>query len=186
MESVNTKTVQCLVIETDGTITPNRIVFDLPSTQHFCDSYTMYMRHNVIENMRTKCSCIHMVRNVAKAIIPAESYYHAFYESDTESPNIKFNRIASHIINNLYNNDTEYNKSTTNFKCYGNCYIIHLDCFYNLYDVGTDTFINLYNKVHTHNGTKERDYFYRLFKKPGNKKCYLHSDIIDKNNCITM
>ena len=191
METINTKTVQCLVIGIDGTITTNHIVFDLPSKQYFSDSYAMYMRHNVIENMKTKCNCIHIVRNVAKAILPAESYYHAFFESDTELPNTessntKFNKIATHIINNLYNNDTAYNKSTTNFKCFGNCYIIHFDSFYNLYDVGTDTFINLYNKVHTYDGTKERDYSNRLFKKPGNKKCYLHSDSTGKNACVTM
>ncbi|XWV24535.1 putative ORFan [Tupanvirus deep ocean] len=188
MQVIDTKTVNCLLISPDGRFENFRLAFDLHVDQKLIKLENEDPKKIIINNMKTKCGCQYYIANIAKAILPAETFYYAFFEDACELNGKKFNKIGTHMINNLYNSDSQYNKSTSNFKCYGNCYILHIDQDFNLHDVGATTFINLYNKVHTSKGVDERYHTERLYTKPNKKKIYNYNDYLKskKGKCITM
>lgn len=188
MEVINNRTVECLSISPDNVLEQIRFTFDLTIDQKLFQYHNDINMATVAENMKIKCGCYHHVQNVAKALFPDQSFYFAFFESNSETSGKKFNKIASHIVNNVYNSDVEQEKNQSKIKCYGNCYILHIDQDFKIYDVGLNMFVNLYNKIHTSNGIEERNFMNRLFKKTESKTCYLYDDYkknkMDK--CIVM
>lgn len=186
METLNTNTITCLKIDPSNRISINRIVIDLPANKNYNKLGYEDRRAIVYNNMSEKCGSGNIVKNVAKAIFPDESYYHAFFEAITDSSGKKLNKVATRLISNIYNTDNINKISAVNVKCYGNCYILHADSYFNLYDVGADTFINQYNKVYTLSGTMHRTYANRVFKNPGENKCYIYNENANKSTCLIM
>jgi hypothetical protein len=182
MQEIKNKMVNLAIITPENKITTFSLCFDLTIDQKLIKIHEHMIFNTILENMKLKCDCKFYVRNVAKAVFPEESYYDVFFEDNTDKNSKSFNKIGTHIINNIYDSDTNYNKRSSSDKCFGNCYILHTDQYYNMYDVGSDTFINLYNKVHTITGIVERDYFNRVFKEPNSTKCYLYVDYSKKKH----
>ena len=162
----STFTIKSLLINGNDQIHQVDIFFD--TNKNTASNYDLKMEA-IIENMRTRYQCSNFSSNVAMGIYPNNTFCYIFYQS--ESPENKFNKIATHIANTSYNN---YTKSLT--KCYGECYILLINDNNDLFDLGADMFVNIFNKVLTSTGIEERDYSQRLFKVPFSSKCYLHND----------
>lgn len=159
--------VSCIKIKSDGKILQEKLVFDLTDIKN-----KDIRRIELLNNMKKLVGCGYYIGNVAKSNFPSESFYHAIFQGDSPSSNKPLNKIATHIINYIYNNDSS---NLNNYTCYGDCYILHLDSDIRLWDTSLDTFINLYNKVHTSTeGIREREYFNRIYKE--GSQCYLYND----------
>lgn len=171
------KKVNCIQIDTNGLMTQVKICFDPNINQKLIP---MSAPHSdiiiLIDNMKTY-HCHYYQANVAKGLFPENSYCYAFYQADKHSSSTSLNKVASHIVNNIYNSDTNNNKSQTNLQCYGVCYIVLIDNFFEPHDLSNDAFIHIYNKVHTVNGVEEREYFNRLFYEPKLSACCLFADL---------
>ncbi len=166
------ETIYCIRIKTDGKILEEKLVFELSNNK---DKNIRF--DEIINNMKKLVECNYFVRNIAKSNFPSETFYHATFQQNSLNSNKPLNKIATHIINYIYNNDGS-NRSN-GYTCYGDCYIIHLDSDMQLYDIITDTFINLYNKVHTNTeGVIERNYQNRIYKEKN--QCYLYNEFINR------
>ena len=136
---------KCLVIE------PNNKIFSMDI--YFSTNLSEYITFgDIFKNMKQKYSCYNYLLKIAKSLYGNKIYYHAFFESVEKNSKKRYNKIASHIINNPYNSDCGKKYSA---KCYGNCYILQFDN-YQFYEIDADTFINDYNIVYTEIDFKDR------------------------------
>ena len=160
----------CLQIKPYGRVCPVRLTFDIGIGHPFTEPTQKPNFETVCRNMSIKYDCPLVKNRVAKALHPNETFYTVFYQNSKtldHSQNSKIldqgtdldpNDIASHLVNSFY--DTDGVGST--IKCYGDCYIVHIDDFYQVHDVGVEAFSVMYNKIHTPKGVEERSFANRL------------------------
>ena len=154
MDTINIP-AKCLVIAPSNKIFLFEIYFTIDPNKNIALA-------DIFRNMKKKYNCYNYILGVAKYLYADDIYYHIFFESIEKESNKKYNKLASHIINNRYNTDSN-DKYTA--KCYGNCYILQCDSVCQLYDTDVKTFINAYNIVHYNMEIKDRKY--KLVSKNG-------------------
>ena len=130
MQSASTINFRSFVIKPNGTINKIVLNFDKNINQPLIKVINSSTMELIKANMKSICDCNHYKLNIVRAIYPDNTYYSIFYEADTENSKKEFNKIASTITKN---------------KCYGNCYIVHINTFYELIDTDAKTFIDRYN-----------------------------------------
>lgn len=150
MESHKTISRTCLSIKPDDTITSAILTFD----SYFSNKNSPSNFEIVNDNIKNKYDCRYYYHNLIPAPFPDHTYYSLFYQSEQETGDIKYNKIASQILGK---------------KCYGECLIVHFDTFNDLCDIDCDTFVKLYN---SHYPQK------MIYPKP------IKNIYTSKNNCV--
>ena len=129
MQEVKSISKRCLLIKPDSSIQATILVFDSDFSQ--TNNPTNFQI--VQDNIKNKYGCLFYHLNLLNAIFPDHTYYSIFYQSDKETIDKTYNKIASQM---------------TSKKCYGECLVVHFDTFNDLCDIDKNTFIKLYNTKH--------------------------------------
>lgn len=124
--------VRCLMINPNTEMHIININFIENINKKLIPIYNIF--ENIYDTMNINYGCKFIKREIVAAYYPNNSYYSIFYQSDCDTEETPYNKIASII---------------TNDKCYGYAYVVHFDRFNQLYDTDEYTFIESYNNMRT-------------------------------------